>query len=163
MRISRNWAVLALQLLSNTSPVYSLTPAQWRSQSIYQVMTDRFSRTDGSTTAPCDVNDYCGGTWKGLINRLDYIQSMGFSAVWISPVVQNVQGLTADGSSYHGYWANDIYSLNSKYGTAADLLALSNALHQRGMYLMVDIVVNHMAYIVCHGVALIGIDSPGVC
>ena len=59
----------------------ALTSAQWRSQSIYQVITDRFSRTDGSTSASCDLNKYCGGTWQGLINKLDYIQNMGFSAV----------------------------------------------------------------------------------
>jgi alpha-amylase len=59
----------------------ALTPAQWRSQSIYQVITDRFARTDGSTSASCDLNRYCGGTWQGLIKKLDYIQNMGFSAV----------------------------------------------------------------------------------
>jgi len=63
----------------------ALTPAQWRSQSIYQVITDRFARTDGSTSAQCDVQRYCGGTWEGMINHLDYIQGMGFSAVSESP------------------------------------------------------------------------------
>ena len=58
-----------------------LSPSEWRPQSIYQVMTDRFARTDGSTTASCDLGEYCGGTWKGLINKLDYIQNMGFTAV----------------------------------------------------------------------------------
>ena len=60
------------------------TPAEWRQMtSIYQVMVDRFARTDNSTTAPCDLQamTYCGGTWQGLINRLDYIQGMGFDAV----------------------------------------------------------------------------------
>lgn len=61
--------------------VSALSPAQWRSQSVYQVITDRFARTDGSTSAFCDLNRYCGGTWQGLINKLDYIQNMGFSAV----------------------------------------------------------------------------------
>ena len=61
--------------------VQGLSPSGWRSQSIYQVVTDRFARTDGSTTAPCDLGDYCGGTWQGLINHLDYIQNMGFTAV----------------------------------------------------------------------------------
>ncbi|CAK4034486.1 carbohydrate-binding module family 20 [Lecanosticta acicola] len=127
--------------------VHGLTPAQWRAQSIYQVMTDRFSRTDGSTTASCDLSDYCGGTWQGLINRLGYIQQMGFTAVWISPVVKNPIGSTADGNSYHGYWAQDAYSVNPQFGTAADLKSLSSALHNRGMYLMVDVVPNHMASI----------------
>ncbi|THZ25610.1 putative alpha-amylase [Aureobasidium pullulans] len=126
-----------------------LSPSEWRPQSIYQVMTDRFARTDGSTTASCDLGDYCGGTWTGLINELDYIQNMGFTAVWISPVVKNLDALTADGSSYHGYWAQDIYEVNTNFGSAADLVSLSDALHKRGMYLMVDIVTNHMGYAGC--------------
>jgi alpha-amylase len=110
-----------------------LSPEEWRKQSIYQVMTDRFARTDGSMTATCRLDDYCGGTWQGLISKLDYIQSMGFTAIWISPVVQNPVGLTADGNSYHGYWANNAYALNSKFGTAQDLKDLSAAVHARGM------------------------------
>ena len=60
------------------------TPAEWRQiSSIYQIITDRFARTDNSTTAPCDLaaEDYCGGTWQGIINQLDYVQGMGFDAV----------------------------------------------------------------------------------
>ena len=55
----------------------------WRSRSIYQIITDRFARPDGSTTAPCVIadNQYCGGTWQGVIKKLDYIQGMGFTAV----------------------------------------------------------------------------------
>ena len=67
---------LLYALISIVSLIDGLTPAQWRAQSIYQVMTDRFARTDGSTTAACDLNEYCGGTWRGLINRLGYIQNM---------------------------------------------------------------------------------------
>lgn len=47
----------------------------WKSRSIYQILTDRFARTDGSTTAPCeDLSQHCNGTWAGLIDHLDYIQ-----------------------------------------------------------------------------------------
>jgi len=62
---------------------FGATPAQWRSRSIYQVFTDRFARTDQSTSAGCDTNArvYCGGSWQGLIGKLDYIQNMGFTAV----------------------------------------------------------------------------------
>lgn len=84
-------------------PVTTLTPAEWRTQSIYQVMTDRFARTDLSIDAECDTSEavYCGGTWQGLISELDYIQGMGFTAIWISPFVEQMSGNTADGSSYH--------------------------------------------------------------
>lgn len=115
------------------------TPDEWRSRSIYQVLTDRFWRPDNSTTAPCDVTDetYCGGTWKGIEYKLDYIQGLGADAVWISPVTKQIA------NAYHGYSQTDLYSLNDNFGTAQDLKDLSNALHERGMYLMVDVVINH--------------------
>ena len=57
----------------------------WRSRSIYQVFTDRFARSDGSTTAACNTSlaVYCGGSFQGIIQKLDYIQNMGFTAVRI--------------------------------------------------------------------------------
>lgn len=61
-------------------------------------------------------------------------------------MIKNIAGGTPYGDPYHGYWPQDIYSLNSAFGTPADLKALSTALHSRGMYLMVDTVANHMAY-----------------
>lgn len=110
-----------------------------------QLRWDRYAREDGSTTATCNTNEgkYCGGTWRGVISKLDYIQSLGFTAIWISPVTANIEGRTAYGEAFHGYWQNDLYSVNSHFGTPDDLRALSGAVHERGMYLMVDIVVNH--------------------
>lgn len=56
--------------------VLSATPDQWRTRSIYQLLTDRFARTDGSTTASCPLGyeGFCGGTWQGIINKLPYIK-----------------------------------------------------------------------------------------
>lgn len=107
-------------------------------------MTDRFA-LEGGGTAPCITDDriYCGGTYQGIIGKLDYIQNLGFDAVWISPVVANVEGITTYGEAYHGYWAQDLYRLNPHFGSVGDLISLSNALHARDMYLMVDVVVNH--------------------
>ncbi|KAI3318385.1 glycoside hydrolase family 13 protein [Xylariaceae sp. AK1471] len=122
---------------------HALSTNDWKKQSIYQVVTDRFAKTDGSTNACSDFRSYCGGTWQGLIKKLDYIKNMGFTAIWISPIVKNLDTQTAYGYAYHGYWAQDIYSLNSHFGTAADLKQLSTELHNRGMYLMVDVVTNH--------------------
>ena len=69
----------------------------------YQLVTDRFALADGSGPA-CNTGDrkYCGGTYKGIINHLDYIQNMGFDAIWISPVVSTFQGASAYGEAYHG-------------------------------------------------------------
>lgn len=123
--------------------------ADWKPRSIYQTMTDRFARTDGSTTSPCNTKAglYCGGTWRGTIDRLDYIQGMGFDAVMISPIIENVEGQVEYGEAYHGYWPLNLNNLNSHFGTHQDLLDLSDALHSRGMYFMMDTVINNMAYI----------------
>jgi len=110
---------------------------QWRPRAIYQVMVDRFARTDNSTTSPCNVTDraYCGGTWRGLLYHLDYIQGMGLDAIWISPISAGIQGMTEDGSDYTGYWVTDMMNLNENFGTEEDLLALSQEIHNRGMLL----------------------------
>ncbi|TFK84800.1 glycoside hydrolase family 13 protein [Polyporus arcularius HHB13444] len=121
------------------------TAAEWRNRTIYQLITDRFATTDNSgPRCWTEERQYCGGTWKGIISKLDYIQDLGFDAIWISPVVANVEGDTVYGQAYHGYWTQDFYSLNSHFGTADDLKALSAALHDRSMYLMVDVAPNHM-------------------
>ncbi|KAJ0161716.1 Acid alpha-amylase [Colletotrichum tanaceti] len=124
----------------------ALDAAGWRNQSIYQIITDRFATSDGSAPA-CDTTPglYCGGTWKGITSKLDYIQNLGATAVWISPVVKNVEGnINGYGEGYHGFWTEDLYSLNPHFGTEADLKGLADALHARGMYLMIDVAPNHV-------------------
>ncbi|WBW73465.1 alpha-amylase-like protein Mde5 [Schizosaccharomyces osmophilus] len=133
-----------LSLLLGVIPIEALDKHGWRKQSIYSLLTDRFATTESVNCNPED-RAYCGGNWKGIINKLDYIQNMGFTAIWISPVIKNIEGATKYGEAYHGYWPQDLLSLNPHFGTEEDLIDLSDALHERGMYLMVDTVVNHMA------------------
>ncbi|EGC43184.1 alpha-amylase [Histoplasma capsulatum var. duboisii H88] len=137
-----------MSILAVAKAVIAATPAEWRSQSIYFLLTDRFARTDGSTTAPCNPEDrrFCGGTWQGIIKKLDYIQKMGFTAIWITPVTKQFPERSGYGEAFHGYWQQDLYVVEPHLGSAADLRALSAALHERGMYLMVDVVANHMGY-----------------
>lgn len=123
------------------------TAADWRSRSIYQLITDRYALPAGADPTACKPEDqtWCGGTWNTIRENLDYIQNAGFTAVWISPVNQNYQGpRTAYGDPYHGYWIQDATQLNSRFGTADDLKALSAELHRRNMYLMIDVVVNNV-------------------
>lgn len=126
-------AALMSFVLAHTA--FGASIATWRNKPIYQVLTDRFARSDDSTTAVCDVGDanYCGGSWNGIVNQLDYIQGMGFEAIWISPITYQVQGYTPYGDAYHGYWQQNLYEVNSEFGTAEDLKALSAALHARDM------------------------------
>lgn len=71
---------------------------QWLGRSVYQVVIDRFARSDNSTTASCDagLGEYCGGSLQGIIHKLDYIQELGFDAVWISPVQSQESTRTAN-------------------------------------------------------------------
>jgi len=92
------------------------TKSEWKSRTIYQILTDRFART--SDTGKCSLSKYCGGNYQGIIEKLDYIKGMGFDAIWISPIVENHSG------SYHGYHLTNLYKLNSHFGTEDDFKAL---------------------------------------
>lgn len=121
------------------------TPDEWAQRSIYQVITDRFARSTDQN-APCNITKYCGGNWAGLVDQLDYIQDMGFTAVQISPINENLPQDTIYGEAYHGYWPQNFYELNPHFGSPDDLKNLASELHKRGMYLLVDVVANEMAY-----------------
>lgn len=68
-----------------------------------------------------------------------------FTAIWISPVNQNIDTSTPYGRAIHGYWVNDLTKLNPRFGTPNDLKSLVQAAHDKGIYVMVDVVVNHIA------------------
>ena len=129
---------LVLVLLSCSPPTSARTSEEWKSRTIYQLLTDRYAR-DPNNTARCTDAFYCGGNFNYLRTNLDYIQALGCDAVWISPVVANAP------NGFHGYWATNMYELNPNWGTPADFVALSAELHKRDMWLMVDVVANHMA------------------
>lgn len=141
----RGTAAILVILLMFVTNVQGATPDQWRSRSIYQLLTDRYAWTDLSTSASCPpgFEGYCGGTFQGIASQLDYIQSLGFDTIWISPVAQQVSD---PARGYIGYTATNLYELNNNFGTPNDLKALSASLHERGMFLMVDVVPNHFGY-----------------
>ncbi len=125
----------------------------WRDQVIYFVLTDRFADGDPSNNSQGasefqQGNDqaYQGGDLKGLTQRLDYIRGLGATSVWITPPALNrwLDPRTKT-AGYHGYWASDFSTIDPHLGSLVDLQNLSRQLHQRGMYLIQDIVVNHTA------------------
>ena len=97
-----------------------------------QILTDRFANPESNSEC-ANLNTYCGGTFKGIINKLDYIQELGANAIWISPLPEN----TPDG--YHGYWAKDITKVNSHFGTEEDLKQLISECHKRDIWVMLDV------------------------
>ena len=124
---------------------------QWEEQIIYFIMPDRFNDGDPANSDqgageydPADSRKYQGGDLAGITARLDYIQGLGATAIWITPPVANQWwDPLVNYGGYHGYWAENFMAVDAHMGTLADYQALSESLHQRGMYLIQDIVVNH--------------------
>ncbi|KAI9634323.1 putative alpha-amylase AmyA [Dioszegia hungarica] len=130
-------------VLSLLASAQAASKDDWRSRSVYQLLTDRFAPP--MPGLKCNLGSYCGGNWRTIIDNLDYIEGLGFDSIWISPTGLGIEGPTKWGDNYHGYWGIDQFGINQHFGTAADLKALSAALHDRGMLLMVDLAVNHIA------------------
>lgn len=121
----------------------------WRDETIYQLLVDRFADGDAgnnyrvNTAAP---GKWHGGDWKGVEDKLDYIESLGVTTLWISPVVKNVD-TDAGFDGYHGYWAQDLNEANPHFGDIPALRHLVDAAHQRKIKVILDIVTNHMGQV----------------
>ena len=122
---------------------------------MYLIMTDRFAdgnlHNDGPEAASvfsspaaaaerAKPRGWHGGDLRGVIDHLSYLQSLGITTVWITPVYANEN----EPDSYHGYGATDMYKVDPHYGTLADLKTLADALHARHMKLVLDMVPNHV-------------------
>ena len=131
---------------------------------VYFVLPDRFENGDPAndrgglsgdrlTTGfdPAHKGFYHGGDLKGLKARLDYIQGLGATAIWLGPIYRNkpVQGGPGEESAgYHGYWITDFTSVDPHFGTGDDLRAFIDAAHARGMKVYLDIITNHTADVI---------------
>lgn len=126
----------------------NLAPFRWEGKSIYYAVTDRFFNGDPANdqgTHPKQPLRFHGGDWKGLTEKLDYLQDLGVDALWIScPYLnqRNFQG--SDG--FHGYWPEDFRQAEPSFGNKADLKELIDQAHQRGLKVLLDVVTNHTAY-----------------
>lgn len=116
----------------------------FRDETIYFVMTTRFYDGDPSNNIHCwDGNNPGDPAWrgdfKGLIEKLDYIKALGFTAIWITPVVEN-----ASGYDYHGYHAMNHKKVDERYNSSdVSFQSLIDAVHSKGMKIILDIVLNH--------------------
>ncbi len=131
---------------------------------VYFVLPDRFENGDRAndrggldgdrlTTGfdPTHKGFYHGGDLKGLTARLDYIQGLGATAIWLGPIYKNkpVQGGPGQESAgYHGYWITDFTRVDPHLGTDAELRAFVDAAHGRGMKVYLDIITNHTADVI---------------
>ncbi len=166
-------AAVAASLLGLSCAAASLAPPaqDYRSrlpadEIIYFLLPDRFENGDASNDRggltggrlatgfdPAAKGFYHGGDLRGLIARLDYIQALGATAVWLGPVFKNkpVQGAPGhESAGYHGYWITDFTRVDPHFGNDEDMRNLAEAVHSRGMKLYLDIVANHTADVIAY-------------
>ena len=151
------WAALLLLLVSMQSfatDTFTSNRTDFRDESIYFMITTRFYDGDPSNNVLCwdnqeaqmSTKDPCWrGDFQGVIDKLDYIKALGFTAIWITPVVQN-----ASGYDYHGYHASDFSKVDCRYQSgdgkkSGDVMfqELIDKAHAKGIKIILDIVLNH--------------------
>jgi len=152
-------ATAADKALAGTSLRAPLTREQF-----YFLMADRFANgssanDQGGLTGsrletgfdPTDKGFYHGGDLAGVTQQLDYIKSLGTTAIWLTPTFKNkpVQGTGTDASAgYHGYWITDFTQIDPHLGTNAEMKSLVSAAHAKGMKVFFDIITNHTADVI---------------
>lgn len=135
----------------------------WDESVIYFMVTDRFfdgnesnnTASGAQTYGKDNAGLYHGGDFAGITQKLDYLEDLGINTIWITPIVENIPGVTVTdtgkedvpyNAAYHGYWASDFTKLNPTLGTEEEFQTLIDQAHNRGIRIMVDIVVNHAGY-----------------
>lgn len=147
-----------------TGPVSAPLRAALTREQFYFVMADRFANGDPSNDTggiagdrlahgfdPTDKGFYHGGDLRGLIDRLDYIEGLGTTAIWLTPSFKNraVQGAPgSESAGYHGYWITDFTQVDPHLGGTEALRELVDAAHARGMKVFMDVVANHTADVI---------------
>ncbi|MCB9677105.1 MAG: hypothetical protein H6737_18455 [Alphaproteobacteria bacterium] len=137
-----------LLLLACRAPEPEIPPPA-RGDALYFALVDRFA--DGRPDAPgavdrADPQAWHGGDLPGLVAKVPWLAEQGYGALWISPVTRARTEPIGEWGAYHGYWLYDPAEVEPRFGTTADLKALSDALHAQGMRLYLDVVVNHVGY-----------------
>ncbi|WP_413162218.1 alpha-amylase family glycosyl hydrolase [Capilliphycus salinus ALCB114379] len=133
------------------------SPSNWRDEILYQLLPDRFSDGNEEQRPLFDRNNpaqfrakdkaawmaagtkFVGGTLKGIESKLDYLQELGVTAVWINPPWKQ----RADLETYHGYGIQNFLEIDPRFGSRQDLRDLVDAAHDRGMYVILDVIFNH--------------------
>ncbi len=143
---------------SNPPPMRHLGSPDWAKQVIYSVQLDRFNDGDRRNNDqgqgeydPTRESHYSGGDIRGVIDKIDYLKSLGVTTVLLSPFIANKWVDPGFGdyppyTGYHGYWPVSFVDIDAHVGTITDLRLLASRLHKNGMYLMMDVVANHTAH-----------------
>jgi cyclomaltodextrinase / maltogenic alpha-amylase / neopullulanase len=121
-----------------THRVTSRLPPRWAGGAIlYQIMVDRFADGSGPVSAPPTSTDWAGGDLEGVRRSLGYLEDLGVTAIWLTPIFSCV--------NYHGYDATDLYSVDERFGGDGALARLVAGAHDRGIRVVLDLVPNHVS------------------
>lgn len=152
--------LIAFLLLSPRSFADENILKSWDEGIIYMVMTDRFFDGNPTNNNPENIEGsfdkdhleaYHGGDFRGIIDKVPYLKDLGITTLWITPIVKNIDtNMMAEKGgkqfAYHGYWASDFTKIDPHLGSEEDLKELIDVLHENGIKLMVDVVINHSGY-----------------
>jgi len=139
-------------------PFLHVPSPDWAKQVIYMVQLDRFNdgepeRNDQGEREydPSRESHYSGGDIRGVIEKIDYLKSLGVTTILLSPFIANKwvdpgYGEFSAYTGYHGYWPVSFVDMDAHYGSIEDLKTLSSRLHENGMSLLMDVVTNHTAH-----------------
>lgn len=122
------------------------SPGDWRDCSIYFLMIDRFNNPAKPPAAKWNATFgyHQGGTFSGIREQLAYLKELGIKALWLSPVLKNSRPPQWK-YNYHGYGAQNFLAVDERFGTEQELMDLVTEAHGRGLYVVLDIVLNHAA------------------
>jgi len=139
---------VACRLTADTDRAESQPIFRWEGKTIYYAVTDRFMNGDSSNDGqarPSHPQGFHGGDWKGLTARLDYLKDMQVDALWISCPYKNQRDFFGS-DGFHGYWPKDFEQPEPSFGNQQDLKELIDQAHQRGIKVILDVVLNHTSY-----------------
>lgn len=140
--------LLALPLLCTSIPLQTFAADKDTSgrsiedEIIYSVFVDRFNNGRQAPSDQVDVDDpytYNGGDIQGITDRLDQIKEAGFTAVAVSPIMENAE------KGFHGYWTEDFYEVEEEFGDMEDVRELVKTAHDKDMQIILEMNLNYVA------------------
>ena len=164
-------AEISQNLIGKASELAPYQQRHFQDEIFYFVLPDRFYNGDKSNDLGAAAGDkkralsrggfdkshkgkFHGGDLVGLTEKLPYLDNMGITAIWLTPILRN-QAMQAGTSGYHGYWILDFTEIDPHLGSNADLKHFIEQAHQRNIKVFFDIITNHTADVIkykeCHG------------
>ncbi len=134
----------------------SEAPFFWENATVYFLLADRFNNADstndinfGRQPDGAPLRSFMGGDIKGITQKIDegYFTDLGVNAIWVNPLVEQIHGSVDEGTGksygFHGYWTRDWTALDPNFGTQTDLAELVKKAHDKGIRVLLDVVMNH--------------------